>query len=484
MIQKPASINYAAVLKNLAREEAKESFWQYRQYLNPKLKLGWFPCVVADALQQFYEDLLAGRRPKLVLEAPPQHGKSTPIPDFISWLVGKHPEYRTIFASFSKRLGERSNLRLQRIMDSKKYHDIFPTRIPQDGVKAHSRYIRNMSLIEFVDQEGSFRNTTVGGTINGESMDIGILDDPIKGRKSAGSELVRNTTWDWFTDDFLARLSEFGGFLAVLTRWHVDDPIGRLLIEDPTVKVLKFQAIAEQDEQYRKAGEALFPELKSLEFLLARKKIMKPSSWASLYQQNPIIQGGELIRGEWFERTSLPPKILYRKIFADTANKIKQANDYSVFQCWGLCDNGKIILLDQIRGKWEAPDLETQAKDFWLKHFAVKNMGPLREMVVEDHASGTGLIQNIRRAVRPVIPIRGVIREKDKLTRVNDVVSYIKSGYVCILANQTYNSDFIKECEEFTRDDTHAHDDQIDPMCDAIVDMLAARDENFLTMKL
>jgi len=62
----------------------------------------------------------------LIIEAPPQHGKSEAITDFLSWVAGKHPELKTIFASFSERLGIRANLRLQRIFSRKVYHDIFP----------------------------------------------------------------------------------------------------------------------------------------------------------------------------------------------------------------------------------------------------------------------------------------------------------------------------------------------------------------------
>ena len=77
-------------------------------------------------------------------------------------------------------------------------------------------------MIEFTNGEGSFRNTTVEGSITGESLDLGIIDDPIKGRKDANSLIKRNTAWDWFTDDFFTRFSEKAGMLLILTRWHID----------------------------------------------------------------------------------------------------------------------------------------------------------------------------------------------------------------------------------------------------------------------
>lgn len=477
-------MNPIEILDAIAVKRAQRSFWAYRQYMNPNLKKGWFPRLVAQALEQFYYDMIAGLRPKLVIEAPPQHGKSTPVIDFISWVAGKNPDWKTIYASFSERLGVRANLKLQKIFDSAKYAKVFPlTQISKSNVVTVSgQFLRNREIIEYKEREGYFRNTTVGGSITGESLDIGIIDDPLKGREQAGSVTIRNKTWDWFIDDFFTRFSEQAGMLAILTRWHIDDPIGRLLIEDPTVKVLKFRAIAEFDEEFRKAGEALFPEHKSIEFLLERKKLMTSASWASLYQQSPIITGGEIIKGAWFIRVKMPPKILFRKIFADTAMKTKEHNDYSVFQCWGMCEDGKIILLDQIRGKWEAPELKRRAIEFWNKHMAVKDKGALRQLVIEDKASGTGLFQDIKSEAK--IPVKAIEPQKDKLTRVMDGVPYIESGYVLVLEDSPFLNDYIRECEEFTADDTHSHDDQIDPTMYAINDMCAKRDVHFLTMKI
>ncbi len=105
----------------------------------------------------------------------------------------------------------------------------------------------------------------------------------------------------------------------------------------------------------------------------------------------------------------------------------------------------------------------------------------MREMKVEDKSSGTGLIQELARVDR--IPIKGIERNKDKLTRVMDVASFIESGYVCLLEQAPFISDFVNECEAFTADNTHAHDDQVDPMCDAITDMLATKPIGFMDIK-
>ncbi|MCO1498186.1 hypothetical protein M3M48_09175, partial [Limosilactobacillus reuteri] len=90
-------------------------FLAFRKLINPKNKWGWWQEEVAQELQQFFDDLMAGKRPKLVIQAPPQHGKSVQVIDFIAWLAGKNPSLRTIYTSFSERLGVRANLRLQRL---------------------------------------------------------------------------------------------------------------------------------------------------------------------------------------------------------------------------------------------------------------------------------------------------------------------------------------------------------------------------------
>jgi predicted phage terminase large subunit-like protein len=473
-----APLEAVELLDKLAVLEARESFWAYRQYIHPKMKLGWWQREMAQELQQFYERLVAKERPKLVIEAPPQHGKSQMIVDFITWVAGNNPDLKTIYTSFSERLGVRANLMCQRIYDSNTFKKVFPeTQINAVGtpVSDAKQATRNRELLEYIGAEGFFRNTTVRGSITGESLDLGVVDDPIKGREEAGSETVRDKTWDWFTDDFFTRFSDDAGLLTILTRWHIDDPIGRLRAQlGDEVRVVSYPAIAVRDERHRKVGEPLFPELKSLAFLEERKATMASVNWESLYQQNPQIVGGEIIKGEWFGRYKQPPIIKQRMVYADTAQKTAERNDFSVFECWGKGDDGKLYLLDLIRGKWEAPELERRAVAFWAKHAGgdAVTMGQLRQMKIEDKASGTGLIQGLKTKAR--IPVVGIERTKDKYTRLMDVLGYIESGYIMVPEDAPFTNDFVAECEAFTADDSHLHDDQVDPMMDAINDLLAS----------
>lgn len=197
--------------------------------------------------------------------------------------------------------------------------------------------------------------------------------------------------------------------------------------------------------------------------------------YASQYDQSPVALGGNIIKGKDFIRYTSHPRIKMRKIFADTAQKTKERNDFSVFEEWGLGEDGKAYLLDLIRGRWEAPELQKRTIAFWSKAKSrdIENFGQLREMPVEDKSSGTGLIQTLRMPPY-MIPIKPIERVKDKLTRVMDVLPYIEMGSVCIPEDAPFTSDFVSECEAFTADDSHDFDDQIDPMVDAVNDFLQA----------
>lgn len=339
----------------LSYELARRDFAHYRTLIHPKMKRGWFQDDAAKHLQQFYEDYIAGKRPVLILSAPPQHGKSELIVDFVSWMAGKRPDDRAIYASFSERLGIRANLKLQRIYDSAVYKAIFSgTRINQSNVVSISgQYLRNREILEYIGRDGYFRNTTVGGAITGEGLDLGIIDDPIKGRAEAKSETVREKVWDWFLDDFFTRFSDAAGMLMILTRWHIDDPAGRLKELDPTVKVVNYEAIAANDEQYRKAGEALFPEHKSLEFLLKRKALMRASHWQSLYMGNPIIEDGEVFVISKIRIVEHAPKLKKIIRYWDKAGT-EGDGAYTAGGKLAETMSGDFIILDMVRGQWKA----------------------------------------------------------------------------------------------------------------------------------
>ena len=202
--------------------------------------------------------------------------------------------------------------------------------------------------------------------------------------------------------------------------------------------------------------------------MLARLEASSSYVFAGQYMQAPAPIGGGMFKDHWWQMLAAPPPIRWRSIYADTAQKTANHNDWSVLQCWGQTLNGQAVMLDMVRGKWEAPELETMARAFWNKHKAVDNMGALRSFKVEDKVSGTGLIQKLK---REGIPIIGIQRNIDKVTRAYDAAPLIQSGNVILLNNIPHLSDFMAEASVFPNG---AHDDMIDTAMSAINDMLNA----------
>jgi predicted phage terminase large subunit-like protein len=164
---------------------------------------------------------------------------------------------------------------------------------------------------------------------------------------------------------------------------------------------------------------------------------------------------------------------MYKTIFADTAQKVKEIHDYSVFQCWGKGLDGNIYLLDQMRGKWEAPDLQTNFMQFCERHDFVMGkvaMG-VRARRVEDKVSGTGLIQAVNK-IKGMDWVTGIQRDKDKVSRAMSGAPSIAQGKVFLPANAPWLGEYLAEFSKFTPQMSHKHDDQIDPTLDAVHEML------------
>lgn len=382
------------LMEQIMARRARDNFWLYRRYMNPEMRIGWFQRSICSELQKFYTAFYFGERPVLIIQAPPQHGKSTIIVDFVSWIIGRHPMLRTIYASFSDRLGVRANKTLVRTMESAKWPRVFPeVVIPPIGSIGTTR---NAMLFEILGPKGptggSFRNTTVRGSVTGESLDLGVIDDPLKGRLEANSPAFRDGAWDWLTDDFFTRFSEFAALLFILTRWHVDDPAGRMLEYAPNTKVLSYPAIAIErnaenpsapgDE--REVGEALFPEHKSIEFLLKRKEIMTEDSWEALYQQSPFVRTGGMFpidRFELIERAPAREDVVSAVRYWDKAGtKDGEGAETSGTLMYRL-KNGRYAIVDVTHGRWGALEREERIKKcaiadgMWVKVYVEQEPG-------------------------------------------------------------------------------------------------------------
>lgn len=197
-----------------------------------------------------------------------------------------------------------------------------------------------------------------------------------------------------------------------------------------------------------------------------------PYTFAGQMQQDPSPLGGGMFKDKyWKYYDVLPANIDLYRIYADTAQKTAERNDYSVFQLWARCRGTGIFLVDQIRGKWEAPELESNLVAFWDKHKPTRTRPFGAQVIkVEDKSSGSSLIQSIKKDY--TIPIEPIQRNTDKVLRAMGGIKYFASGYIFLPRGKEWLSDYKDEFRKFTPLMTHKHDDQIDPTLDAVEDLI------------
>jgi predicted phage terminase large subunit-like protein len=427
---------------------ARGSFVAFRQIIRPEMAWGWWVEQISLELDCFYAALVAGKRPKLAIMAPPQHGKSTAAEDFIAWVAGKNPDLKTIYASYSEDLGTQRNVNLRRLIQSQRFRGIFGnTRIGAAGWQMSS------SVFDYVDHTGSFRNTTVGGPITGMGLNLGVVDDPVKGRAEAKSKTIRDRTWDWFVDDFMTRCATDSALLMIMTRWHVDDLLGRLRQKEPKMRTLIYPAIAVKADGYRRQGEALFPALKPLDFLLERKKIMSQASWEAEYQQHPIIVGGGILP---IEKLGIVP-VFDRSQIARTVRAWDKAGTaggdgaYTAGVLMHKMGDGTFVIENVTRGRWSALEREQIIKQ--LAEFdgqALRLYGKWDYRVILEQEPGSGGKESAESSIRN---LAGFIVIADKVTgskevRADPFAAQAQGGNVRLVAGP-WVTDFLEEAEAY-----------------------------------
>lgn len=479
-------------------------FFKMRQSI--KFLVNWHHYVLSDTVQK----VMDGVYENVVINIPPGSSKTeVAVINFISRGLAINPRARFLHISSSDDLVLLNSQTARDIVQSAEFQELWPLQLADDA-KAKKRW----NVIIDGKKAGGVYAVSLGGQITGfraGNMAPGfqgaiIIDDPLKADDAFSAAAIKAANRQLLSTVKSRKATPQTPVVLIMQRLAENDCTGFIqggsfpgnwtfinipaLIDDAYVMALPESIRAMVDSSIRdESGRfSYWPYKETLEDMLALEagrgkddsgNMISRHVFNSQYMQAPKRIGGNIIRGENFIRVRVAPKILYRKIYADTAQKTAEHNDYSVFECWGYGEDKKIYLLDLARGKWEAPELKRRAIEFWNKHLNIKDCGALRKMMIEDKSSGTGLIQDLK--FNNHIPVQGIERVKDKLTRVMDVVSYIESGFVCVLEDSPFISDFIAECESFSADDTHAHDDQIDPMCDAINDMIGAKPKGFFS---
>lgn len=418
----------------------------------------WHQKAICTALER----VAVGKVNRLIINIPPRSGKTElAVKAFMAWSMGLVPDSEFIHASYSKRLATSNAYDVRAMMQHETYRAIFPWMQLRDDSKARDEFRTTQGGIVYATgSEGTITGYGAGKMREGFGGAV-IIDDPIKPGE-ATSALLRQSVIVWYQNTIQSRLNKPDTpIIVIMQRLHEEDLSGWLLNGGSGETWEHLNIPARQDD-----GQSFWPAQFPPD-MLDRLETSSPYVFAGQYMQRPSPLGGGIFKDEWWRVFEVPPLVKWRAIYADTAQKTKEQNDFSVLQCWGMTVDGQIVLLDMVRGRWEAPELTTMARAFWQKHLAVPHQGALRAFKVEDKVSGTGLIQTLRREGIPIVPIQ---RNVDKVTRAMDAAPYVQSGNVLLLSNLAHLSDFLSEASVFPNG---THDDMIDAAMSAISDMTA-----------
>lgn len=434
-----------------------------------ELKWGWAVEAICDHL----EGVTRGDIYRLLMNVPPGTMKSlltSVIWPAWEWGPKGKQSMRYLGTAHKQDLAVRDSTKCRRLIQSDWYQRLWPIELTGD----------QNAKTKFENSATGFREAMAFGSMTGARGDRVILDDP-HSVDDANSRVKLSADVVTFREALPSRVNNDDSAIVIIMQRLAVGDVSDVALElgyEHLLIPMRYEAgrskwVLGKGDPRKTDGELMFPERFSEANVAELESSLGSHAVAGQLQQRPNPRGGRIVKTEWFQLYDVPPRIKHRVIYADTAQKTAEHNDYSVFEEWGLGEDGKLYLLDLIRGKWEIPELERRAPAFWNKAKGRDSvvMGQLRQMKIEDNASGTGLIQRMKLDHR--IPVAGIKRTKDKYTRLTDVIGYIESGYVCLPRNAPFLSDFVGECEAFTADDSHPHDDQIDPMIDAINDMLA-----------
>lgn len=487
-----AKMTQSQVAKYLLRlRDASEDFKSFVQLIYPDWTLADFQLELIDALNKLENNTLGTNN--LLITMPPRHAKSTfGTVLFPSYFMARNPHRFTMSCSYNSQLATDFGRQVRAVVEQKQMNQAFPDFTLSTESRAADVWRTEVG--------GAYFAVGVGGTTSGRPANLLLVDDPIKSREDAESMTQRNKTWNYYASALSTRLQpEANGSppkqIVILTRWHPDDLAGRLQqsedwaegrwthINFPAIKKTKGKPIrrtrlpldhpmyltntelnqlAKTKREIHEEVEApLWPERFPLDDLKRRERL-NPREFASLYQQQPYIEGGNIIRTEWWQKypSDLKPENFVSLVIGvDTAFKKTETADYSVAVTAGMDRNGDIYIIDILRGKYDFPELKQR-----LIRLNNKWRGRgLRAMYIEDKASGQSLIQELKReSGMSIIPYKVV---HDKVARVNAILPLIEGGRIFLPDQSEWLDTFIDESVSFPSGN---HDDQVDAATIAI----------------
>lgn len=400
------------------------------------------------------QDVADGVTPNLMVFMPPGSAKSTYVDVvFVPWFMARQPKQNVILASYGSDLARKQGRRARQLVKSRGFGELFDAKLSADSSAADEWSLTNGS--EYM----------AGGLlsgITGNRADLGVVDDPVKGREDAESDVIRRKTKAAYEDDFCTRLKPGGRQVIIQTRWHEDDLSGSILPldwagESGAVKgrdgrqwrVVCLPALANRsdDPLGRAMGEPLWPEWFSADHFAPFQK--NPRTWSALFQQRPQPDEGTFFNRDWFRTWGkLPSPVRYygTSDYAVTDG----GGDYTVHRVWGVDHEGNLYRVDGWRGQTAADEWTERKLDLIAKWKPLAWFGE------------GGVIQ---RAIEPMLRRR--MRERrvfcrlEWLSSINDKATRAR-GFQSRAAMGTVFFEPGADVSEFLSFPAGRHDDDVD----------------------
>lgn len=394
---------------------------------------------------------------RLMITMPPRHGKSMLASEFFpAWYIGRNPDHYVVTATYAQELADDFGRKVKNQIEDDAFKAIFPGVNLADDSKSAKRFHIDGSLGGYehsTGQRGAFYAVGVGGPLTGRGAHLLLIDDPVKNREDAESEVIRKKTKDWYTSTAYTRLMPGGRIVIIQTRWHEDDLAGWLQTEHGHEgwTILDLPAINE-------AGEALWPDQYDIPALEKIRRALPPRDWSALYQQKPSPETGDYFKREWLHEYDVPPPREQMLIYGGSDYAVTaDGGDYTVHVVVGLDPEGRMYLLDLWRGQ--------SSSDVWVEAFCDlvlkwKPVGWAEETGQIKSGVGPFLVRRMmdRQAyvAKEAFATRG-----DKAIRAQSIRGRMALNGLYIPKDAEWKSGLISEMMSFP---VGVHDDQVDAL--------------------
>ena len=458
---------------------ARLSHLQFMKYTwenpNEPYAVGRHTRTICHLIDDAVYDFKQGKSTFLVVKVHPRAGKSEILSQKLTaHFIGAFPDNDVMICCYNSSLAEKNSKLARGVLSSSKYQELYGNLEVEGGVqqwniKGHRGMVTASGLIS---------------GITGHGYILGLLDDYMAGRETAESQTIRDKTWEEFTNSFLTRRAPVSITIVLATQWHVDDIIGRIekkINPDspdydkdfPQFKIVSFPAINGEGDVWvertketkahweHQKWEILFPERFAPEFYRQQRASLGDYSFASLYQCNPQIRGGNFFdtsKVKIHDNVEDFPKTRYYRLWdlAHTAKQTQKADpDYT---------SGTLLTYTKIDGLWH----------LWIKHVArIRASATERDTLIRSATDKDGqgvavAIENSLDSKDAVVTMQEVLKGKrqviplnirmDKIARAGYVEPIFEAGHVHILRGD-WNLDWFTEVKGFP---SMPHDDQVD----------------------